>query len=489
MSDLKVKLVLEALDRLTQPVRQMAARIRQFASQMNSAFRSVGQSMRNVGKSMSDIGGQMTAKVSTAIFGLGTASVFTSAKFEDLRAAMETAAGSAEDGNREFDRMLSFAETTPYQLEEVMTAYIKLKNLGLDPTNESLTSFGNTASAMNKSLDQMIEAVADATTGEFERLKEFGIKARVEGEKVGFTFQGQTTVVRNTAEEIEKYLLSIGNDKFGSAMEKRMRGMNGIISNFKDAVAGSLAGFGDEIIRELELKQFFKDLAQGVRDLLTLFRSLPQPLQSFIIKGGLILALLGPLIMMIGQLSMGIGVLLIGTAKLGTGIAVLSGFMSKTLIPAIWATTTATVKMGAAFMATPIGWITAAIAALAVAGFLIIKNWDKIRKFWANLWGGIVQRVRTAAEYIMPVIEAISKGMDFITDNAVTRGIGRAADFVTGNDSDETSPVQGTKGQVDTGGELRIVIDENRRASVQATMNDKNTNTVVDQGVLMGAAL
>ncbi|MDP7142693.1 MAG: tape measure protein [Alphaproteobacteria bacterium] len=488
MSDLKVKLVLEALDRLTQPVRQMAARIRQFASQMNSAFRSVGQSMRNVGKSMSDIGGQMTAKVSTAIFGLGTASVFTSAKFEDLRAAMETAAGSAEDGNREFDRMLSFAETTPYQLEEVMTAYIKLKNLGLDPTNESLTSFGNTASAMNKSLDQMIEAVADATTGEFERLKEFGIKARVEGEKVGFTFQGQTTVVRNTAEEIEKYLLSIGNDKFGSAMEKRMRGMNGIISNFKDAVAGSLAGFGDDIIRELELKQFFKDLAQGVRDLLTLFRSLPQPIQGFIIKGGLVLALLGPLIMMVGQLFMGFGMLTIGISNTATGVVWLSGIL-KALTVFLWGATAATIKMGAAFMATPIGWITAAIAALAVAGFLIIKNWDKIRKFWTNLWGGIVQRVRTAAEYIMPVIEAISKGMDFITDNAVTRGIGRAADFVTGNDSDETSPVQGTKGQVDTGGELRIVIDENRRASVQATMNDKNTNTVIDQGVLMGAAL
>ena len=35
---------------------------------------------------------------------------------------------------------------------------------------------------MGKSLNQMIEAVADATTGEFERLKEFGIKARTHGE-------------------------------------------------------------------------------------------------------------------------------------------------------------------------------------------------------------------------------------------------------------------------------------------------------------------
>ena len=35
---------------------------------------------------------------------------------------------------------------------------------------------------MGKDLSQMIEAVADATTGEFERLKEFGIKAGKEGD-------------------------------------------------------------------------------------------------------------------------------------------------------------------------------------------------------------------------------------------------------------------------------------------------------------------
>jgi diaminopimelate decarboxylase len=71
---------------------------------------------------------------------------------------------------------LSTSET-PFGLAQATQGFVKMKALGLDPTRAALTSFGNTASAMGKDLNQMIEAVADASTGEFERLKEFGIKA------------------------------------------------------------------------------------------------------------------------------------------------------------------------------------------------------------------------------------------------------------------------------------------------------------------------
>jgi uncharacterized membrane protein YqgA involved in biofilm formation len=47
---------------------------------------------------------------------------------------------------------------------QFINAFIKLKALGLQPSKEALTSYGNTATAMGKSLDQMIEAVADAST-------------------------------------------------------------------------------------------------------------------------------------------------------------------------------------------------------------------------------------------------------------------------------------------------------------------------------------
>ena len=54
--------------------------------------------------------------------------------------------------------------------------------------------------------DEAVEALADAATGEMERLKQFGITARQEGDKVAFTFQGVTTEVERNADAITEYL-------------------------------------------------------------------------------------------------------------------------------------------------------------------------------------------------------------------------------------------------------------------------------------------
>jgi hypothetical protein len=109
-----------------------------------------------------------------------------------------------------------------------------MKALGLDPTRASLTSFGNTASAMGKDLNQMIEAVADASTGEFERLKEFGIKAKKEGDNVSLTFQGITTTIGSSASEITQYLEKLGNVEFAGAMAERAKTLDGAISELGD---------------------------------------------------------------------------------------------------------------------------------------------------------------------------------------------------------------------------------------------------------------
>ena len=94
-----------------------------------------------------------------------------------------------------------------------------MKSLGLVPTESALKSFGNTSAAMGKDLTQMIEAVADATTGEFERLKEFGIKAKQNGDEVSLTFQGVTTTIGNNAQEITRYLLGIVPNRRSHALE------------------------------------------------------------------------------------------------------------------------------------------------------------------------------------------------------------------------------------------------------------------------------
>ena len=155
-------------------------------------------------------------------------------EFDVLNSSLVTITGSSAAAAREFAWIRDFAASTPYSLKEVTEAFIKMKSLGLDASAPALQSYGNTASAMGKGLNQMIEAVADAATGEFERLKEFGIKAKQEGDKVTLTFQGVTKTIGNNAGEIVKYLNDIGNHQFAGAMEERAKTLDGAISNLAD---------------------------------------------------------------------------------------------------------------------------------------------------------------------------------------------------------------------------------------------------------------
>lgn len=165
-------------------------------------------------------------------------------EFEKLEAAMVTATGSEIAAAAALDEIRSIAKDTPFTLQEVTGSFIKLKNLGLEPSRASIMSYGNTAAAMGKNLDQMVEAVADATTGEFERLKEFGIKSRSEGDNVSFTFRGVTTTVRKEAAAIQDYLLGLGNTQFAGGLERQMDTLNGAVSNMQDGWAGMLAAIG-----------------------------------------------------------------------------------------------------------------------------------------------------------------------------------------------------------------------------------------------------
>lgn len=167
------------------------------------------------------------------------------AEFETLRASLTTVTGSTQAADMAFQLIQKTAKNLPFSVQEITQGFIKLKALGLDPSEAALISYSNTASAMGKSLDQMVEAVADATTGEFERLKEFGIKAKTEGDNVTFTFQGVATTVKKSAKEINDYLSAIGTNQFGGAAAKQMDTLNGKVSVLGDAFDNLLYQIGN----------------------------------------------------------------------------------------------------------------------------------------------------------------------------------------------------------------------------------------------------
>ncbi|PKR54401.1 tape measure protein [Thalassospira marina] len=215
-------------------------RIEKSALSGSSALTGLGTSARSVIGILGTFGvGFSVAQIASGIAEINT-------QFQDMRSALKVATGSVAAADAAFANLRVFAKETPFQLSEVTTAFIRLKNLGLDPSVEAIRAYGDIASSFNgKSVMDFIEAVADATTGEFERLKEFGIRASAQGDQVAFTFRGVTTEIGKNAAEIEKYLQDLARTNFGGAMAEKMQNLSGRFSNLKDAIDNLYVTIGE----------------------------------------------------------------------------------------------------------------------------------------------------------------------------------------------------------------------------------------------------
>lgn len=188
-------------------------------------------SLKGVGSALAALGG------TAAIGMLGKDILETTAKFEKFSIVLKNTLGEAE-GAAALDMIAEFAATTPFQLDEVTASFIKMANQGFVPTKTELVQLGDLASSTGKSFDQLTEALLDAQTGQFERLKEFGIKASAQGDKVTFSFKEQQTTVDNTNSAIQAYMLSLGNlQGVTGANAKISESLTGQISNLEDKFA------------------------------------------------------------------------------------------------------------------------------------------------------------------------------------------------------------------------------------------------------------
>lgn len=231
------------------------------ADSASLVVRVTSKGVSETSKTLDSFAGTAT-KAASAVAGLVSVSatmqklVSVARQTDVLKAGLVTMTGSMENANAAFAELSKFAANTPYALDQSVTAFTKLVAMGLTPSQKALESYGNTAAAMGKDLNQMIEAVADATTFEFERLKEFGIRASQQGDEVSFTFQGVTTTVKKNAAEIEGYLMALGENQFAGAMANRMATLDGALANLQDSWDGlfraiSTAGTGDAIAEQV----------------------------------------------------------------------------------------------------------------------------------------------------------------------------------------------------------------------------------------------
>lgn len=190
-------------------------------------------------------------------------------EFEKYESILRNTLGSQTLATEAMGMLRDVANELPLSLQEATEAYITMLNRGMKPTREEMVSLTDMALSQGRSLDQFVEAMLDAQTGEFERLKEFGIKAKKEGDEVTFMFRGQTTVVQNNEDAINAYLMSLGNlPGIAGSSAAVMETLGGALSNAGDATDNLLNTMGDGGLGNAikSVVRSYSDLANTVAD-------------------------------------------------------------------------------------------------------------------------------------------------------------------------------------------------------------------------------
>ena len=198
--------------------------------------------LKGVFNEMKDVEGQLSSVVSGAILigftkGIANGIAETGMQFENLKTTLSNALGGAAEGAAAMQIIRETANEVKLSIDEVGNGFNKLINRGLKPTKEEFIQLTDVAKSQGKEVDQYVEAVLDAMTGENERLKEFGVKAKDAGDKVIFTFKGVSTEVKKNEQDIYNYLVALG----------KVPGVAGMSAKAADTFSGKLANIQSKI--------------------------------------------------------------------------------------------------------------------------------------------------------------------------------------------------------------------------------------------------
>jgi len=506
-----LKAVISAVDKLSPVLKNI--------NRASRATKKAVSEIGNAGAQLRDTLGGIVAPLG-AVVGLGAAAGFgglvgkvvqTSAQFEKFQTILETIEGSSDKAKASMGWVSDFATKTPYELQEVTDAFVKLKAYGIDPQSGALKSAGDAAAAMGKPLEQAVEALADAMTGENERLKEFGIKAAKVGEKIVYTWteNGKTMAAKvdaNNKAMIQSTLQGIWNKRYGGAMDKLAGTWDGMFSNLKDSVARFLLSVGDaglfgflktelggllERLNQMADDGSLKALAQTISDeLVGAFREMKSWVDAVDWKGVWqdikdVAAGIKSVVEAIGGIKgvaiafgaiLAVNILapvyLIGAALLKLGVSLVAAVGGWSAIGgAILGVGKAIAIVGRLFLLNPIGL---AISAIVAAGWLLYDNWETIKGWFVDFFNWLPDKIREMASWLKSLVpDWLGGGSVNVTQQQVGGAASAPALLGGGGRPSILRQMAGQPGRTDVQGEM-LVRFENAPAGMRVAPGKTN---------------
>ena len=318
-------------------------------------------------------------------------------QMEGFRSTLTAYLGSQNAANDAIGRLSTLSKSLSQDLPEVTEAFIILKRNGIDTANESLTAFSKIALGNSKSFTQLSEAVADALMGEFERLKEFGVKVSKENDQFVMRYADGSTKIVDSAQEVVAAFKSQG-EAGGQFYTATAGPLTQALSNLKGVIFEASTAFSAGFAPALE---------EAAVSLSAVIEANKEAIASFgrLIGEGLQWFLENMDSVVTGIKAFAAAWVAIKFAELVQGLVAVRG---------------AILALNVAIMANPIGALAAAIAAAAV---LIVTYWDDIAAGWdrakLQITKGMLQLKVFMYDVFGPAIQWVSDQFTSLQANAV----------------------------------------------------------------------
>lgn len=370
----------------------------------------VGSSIDGAIKSALKWGAATTTLVGGAAF---TTGLQTSINLEAYRTMLETATKDFEKTNKLMKNAEQLSISTPFSPEEVIQATATLESYGID-SERWLARIADAAGATNTTMEQATEAVKDILSkNEFETMESLGISKEMiidaaeqkYGKNKVFNKQGQ---VKDKQEEKLKIVLEeIMVSKFDGGAEKLSQTVKGLWSTITGSVNMGLAkilGMENGLIKTGSILDIIKNKMQLISEVLLkwesdgtldkvakevtiVFTEIANSVMSaynFIKENHEVIIALTKFLGIIYILTKGVFTLKAAFEAYKIAVTALSniGF----LVTIFTKLKLAIASFNLILASTPVGWVTAAIGAIAFALDMLIFEFDKVKSFVRNLW-------------------------------------------------------------------------------------------------------
>ncbi|MHB1042370.1 MAG: hypothetical protein ACYC0Q_05985 [Eubacteriales bacterium] len=350
--------------------RQGAIALKEAEGRLAPAFAKIGTLLKGLG--IAAVGG---------FAAVGGAGMKANADMELYRNTLNTVMGDSEKAGQTLAWVKEYAAKTPFEMPGLVESTVKLQAMGLQ-AQKFLPIAGDMAAVFRssgKTVGDAAEAINDAMMGEFERLKEFGIKLQASDFSAGGKYAG-----RSYAEGLEAEFKTHNYTGSAKALSNTFVGQ---LSNLKDSVGNILqgataplferltAGLGGVMAKITELQEngtlqaWTVSLAAGMNNAWNVLEKV----------GGVIFNIAKGIIDNWGLIGPIIGGVVGAFATFKT-----IGFVKDTIdnIKGSWAALNIIMK------ANP---IVAAIGLAIMAGVALYQNWDtiaaKAQELWAKITG------------------------------------------------------------------------------------------------------